>query len=292
MAGFLITGSAGFMGRHLSRELCEAGHEVPDAGLDITDYSACERVVREIAPDYVIHLAAISHVAHGSTEDFYKVNVVGTDNLLGAIAALPVPPRKVVLASSANIYGNAAGDAPIPESAPLRPANHYGVSKAAMEMVAAMYADRLPITIVRPFNLTGPGQSPSFLIPKLVEAFVSGASAVTLGNLDVSRDFSDVRDIARYFRVLAESAPAGTTVNLCSGVTWSFRNVFDTLAEITGHRPEIITDPALVRANEIKVLTGDRSRLSSLLGPEDAGARDFTETLRWMVDSRRAVPAP
>lgn len=283
MACFLITGLSGFTGRHLEVELRARGHAVVGITVDLTEPTAVAEAVACENPDYVIHLAAISHVAHGSTDDFSKVNVVGTENLLKALAALPAPPRKVLLASSANIYGNAAGDAPIPESARVSPENHYGVSKAAMEVVAATYADRLPIVVVRPFNFTGVGQSQSFLVPKLVAAFATRAPSVMLGNLDVARDFSDVRDIVRYIRILAETAPAGSTVNLCSGKTLSFRRVFDLLVELTGHRPAIVCDSALMRGNEIKVLSGDRTRLARLLGDEASSVHDFRDTLSWML---------
>lgn len=289
MPRFLVSGLDGFIGKHLERELVAHGHEVVGPFFELTKPEVVGEAVAKASPEYVIHLAAISHVAHGAIEDFYKVNVIGTDNLLCALSKLQQKPKKVVLVSSANLYGNAAGDAPIAEIARVAPSNHYGVSKAAMELVADTYADRLPLVIVRPFNLTGVGQSPTFLIPKLVAAFAMNAPSIKLGNLDVARDFSDVRDVVRYMRLLAEMAPVGTTVNLCSGTTWSFQKIFDTLVELSGHRPAVIQDSELMRGNEIKVLAGDRTRLSATLGAADFDPRPFRETLSWMLQSWREV---
>jgi len=281
MSLFFVTGLSGFTGRYLEKELLEHGHTVVGARSDLRDATALHSEVREINPDCVIHLAAISNVAHGETEDFYKVNVVGTDNLLFALASSPKPPARVLLAGSANIYGNVQVSAPIAESAKVSPANHYGISKAAMEMVASTYADALPITVVRLFNFTGCGQSQAFLVPKMVEAFASRAPELVLGNLDVRRDFSDVRDMVRYMRLLTSASGICGTINLCSGTTFSLHEVFDELCLLSGHRPKIVSNPALRRGNEIMTLLGDRSLLNSILGLA-AHARDFRETLGWM----------
>ena len=182
MTRTLVTGAAGFTGRYLAHALAERGHEVhglvhmhePNlAGIvraheaDLTDQDALKKVVAEVRPDHVVHLAAIAFVAHGDIEQMYRTNVVGTRQLLDALAESPATPSSVLIASSANIYGNAR-EGVLDESVPAAPANDYGVSKVATEYVAKLYASRLPITVLRPFNYTGRGQSIDFLLPKIV----------------------------------------------------------------------------------------------------------------------------
>ena len=157
---------------------------------DLTDKAAVADQVQQAQADTVVHLAAISFVGNADDAAFYSVNVTGCINLLSACAALPQKPRKVLLASSANIYGNCA-NSPIGEEQTPAPVNHYGTSKLAMEHLARTYADRLPLVITRPFNYTGPGQGKQFLIPKLVEHFARKAPQIELGNLHVEREFND-----------------------------------------------------------------------------------------------------
>ena len=239
----LVTGGRGFTGRYVTRELERAGYEVVglshdgDAAtgeaVDILDRNALRKAVARIAPDAVVHLAAIAFVAHGDVDAIYRVNVLGTRNLLEALAALPVPPGIVVLASSANIYGNAAVE-PITEAVLPAPANDYAVSKLAMEYMAKLWMDKLPIVVARPFNYTGVGQSEQFLLPKIVAHFRRGERTIELGNTGVSRDFSDVRDVARAYAKLVEARPAGATFNLCSGVGRSLDEALELMAGIAG----------------------------------------------------------
>ncbi len=226
-----------------------------------------------------MHLAAISFVAHGDVDEVYRTNIVGTRNLLEALAGAHTRPRSVVLASSANIYGNAAVE-PIGEDTPPAPANDYAVSKVAMEQMARLWMDRLSITLVRPFNYTGVGQSENFLIPKLVAHFKRGAKFIELGNTGVARDFSDVRDVARAYAALVVKAPAGMTVNVCSGVAHSLDDVLTMMATIAGYAIEVRINPAFVRANEVKRLVGSNARLHALSGM--APSIPLEETLRWM----------
>jgi len=168
----LVTGCSGFTGRYVVEALVEAGHTVIDAEgagsrFDLTQPTTVSAAIRAARPDYVIHLAAVSFVGHGDAAAFYAVNTVGTANLLEAILAEGIEPRRVVVASSANVYGNADAE-PILESTPLAPVNHYAASKLAMEHIARSYSDRLPIVLTRPFNYSGVGQDESFLVPKLV----------------------------------------------------------------------------------------------------------------------------
>ena len=289
MGWVLVTGCSGFTGHHLSQRLKAAGHDVfdPEAEgrtFDLTRPATLAPVIAEARPDYVIHLAAQSFVAHDDASAFYRVNTVGTTNLLDALLANGTRLRRVVLASSANVYGNAADD-PITEATPAAPVNHYAASKVAMELLAATYADRLPIVITRPFNYTGPGQSPQFLVPKLVEHFAERRPTIELGNLDVVRDFSDVRAVVEaYVRLLSVEQPP-PVVNLCSGVGRSLRQIVDDLTELSGHRIEIRVNPAFVRASEVHRLVGSASTLRAALG--DLPCQDFRETLAWMLAARR-----
>lgn len=288
----LVTGAGGFTGRYLVEELQAHGWEVwglghtapPDGArfiqADLLDANGLQAAVEEVAPDAVFHLAAIAFVGHGSPADFYQVNVAGTRNLLQALASLSRPPQSVLLASSANVYGNAA-QGMLPESTPFNPTNDYAVSKVAMEMMARLWQDKLPLVVVRPFNYTGVGQSPDFLVPKIVDHFRRRASSIELGNLQVWRDFSDVRDVVQAYRLLADISPAGKTVNICSGRTHSLLEVVDMARTITGHELDVRVNPAFVRANEVETLYGDATRLAQLLG--DWSPRPFADTLGWML---------
>lgn len=290
----LITGANGFTGRYLSAELGGNGYEVLGVGsaesaqaghwrIDLADVEGLRDLLKQVQPDIVIHLAALAFVGHGEADDFYRVNVLGTRHLLEAIADSGKRPRSVLLASSANVYGNASAGA-LDESTPPAPANDYAVSKLAMEYMARLWAERLPITIARPFNYTGVGQASNFLLPKIVEHFRQRATRIELGNLDVSRDFSDVRTVVHLYKRMIESpAGIGGTYNISSGEAYSLQDVLDICSDLTGHRIEVVVNPAFVRANEVKVLRGDNERLRRLVG--DWQAPTLRETLAWMLDA-------
>jgi nucleoside-diphosphate-sugar epimerase len=284
----LLTGGSGFTGRYLSQRLLADGYDVVDpeasGAFDLAEAPAVRSAIEEANPDFVIHLAALSFVGHGDPSGFYRVNTVGTINLLDALAALAERPRRVLLASSANVYGNATDD-PITEQTPASPVNHYAASKLAMEHLAAAYRDRLPICITRPFNYTGVGQRPDFLVPKLVGHFADRKPVIELGNLDVTRDFSDVRAVTEaYMRLLGTDAPPPLT-NICSGVGRSLRWILSELEHLSGHRLEVRTNPALVRAQEVHRLVGSASTLTAAVGP--LPYQDFRETLAWMLEAQR-----
>jgi nucleoside-diphosphate-sugar epimerase len=291
----LLTGCHGFTGRYVAAELEADGYEIiglahdgdpPRAGVlraNLLDREAVRRAVDEARADAVIHLAAIAFVAHGDVDEIYRTNIVGTRNLLEALAAVEHGPRSVVLASSANIYGN-AGMGPIDEDTPPAPANDYAVSKCAMEQMARLWMERLPVTLVRPFNYTGVGQSESFLIPKIVAHFRRGDRVIELGNTDVARDFSDVRDVARAYAAIVARAPAGEVVNICSGTAHTLGEVLEMMTRIADYTIEVRVNPAFVRSNEVKRLVGSNARLRALTG--FAPAIPLQETLRWMFAAR------
>ncbi|MPM15124.1 GDP-6-deoxy-D-talose 4-dehydrogenase [bioreactor metagenome] len=295
MQRVLITGVNGFTGDYLTRELEQCGWEVWGLGsrpsperpryrnVDLLDGSALMDWVQEVRPQAVVHLAAIAFVGHSDARAFYDVNVVGTRNLLAALAGLESEcrPRRVLLASSANVYGNTTEGA-LSENTLPNPANDYAVSKLAMEYMARLWMDKLPITITRPFNYTGVGQSGSFLLPKIVSHFRRKADVIELGNMEVWRDFSDVRDVVAAYRALLDcDAAVGQVVNVCSGRLISLREVLQMAQGITGHEMEAITNPAFVRANEVKTLCGDASRLRELVGIWNP--RPLEDTLSWML---------
>jgi nucleoside-diphosphate-sugar epimerase len=289
----LITGLRGFTGYYVARELEAAGYRVfgtampgaasgPDVfAVDLCDRAAVAAMVEQVQPDVVVHLAGIAFVAHSDVEQIYRVNLVGTRHLLEALAGAGHKASSVLLASSANIYGN-AGVPVIGEDVAPAPANDYAVSKLAMEYMARLWMDKLPIVIVRPFNYTGRGQGEHFLLPKIVAHFRRRERRIELGNLAVARDFSDVRMVARSYRRLLAAAPDGEVFNVCSGRSNSLAEVIDLCAEIAGYRIEVQVNPAFVRANDVLTLAGSNEKLARVIGPLDPPV--LMDTLRWMVE--------
>jgi nucleoside-diphosphate-sugar epimerase len=290
----LITGIDGFTGRYLAATLSDAGHEViglsrkaaNDAASttyegDLGDVAGLTELIASVRPEAVVHLAAISFVAHGDVGEIYRTNLIGTRNLLEAIAKQRSEVKSVILASSANIYGNSRGGK-LDETTQPAPANEYAVSKLAMEYMAKLFLDRLPIVIVRPFNYTGVGQAENFLLPKIVSHIRRRAPVIELGNLDVARDFSDVRTVAHYYlRLLECPAAAGGTYNVCSGTPHTLQDMLALVREISGHEFEVQVNSAFVRENDVKVLLGDPSKLVHTVGT--VPVVPLRETLRWML---------
>lgn len=276
MKKVLLTGVDGFTGKYVARELMEKGYQVvglvhknagPDqVACDLTDKQAVKDCLSQVRPDYLLHLAALSFVGHSDQKAFYDVNVFGALNLLEMAKELGLTFNKVIFASSANIYGNPVGIEKIDESVVPAPVNHYAMSKLAMEHMAKLWFDDVPLIITRPFNYTGPGQAEQFLIPKIVSHFKRQAAEIELGNIDVFRDFSDVRDIAKAYVCLLESDVRSQVVNLCSGHVYSLSSMIEKMEVIAGYKIEVKVNPAFVRANEIKVLGGDNAKLVALTG--------------------------
>ena len=206
---------------------------------------------------------------------------MGTRNLLDMLARANTPPECTILASSANVYGNSKLEV-LSEDSPVNPVNDYAVSKLAMEYMAKTFMDRLPIVITRPFNYTGIGQDKRFLIPKIIFHYGARRDVIQLGNLDVHRDFSDVRDVARAYFALAGSQAAGEIINICSGTTISLGTVLEKVESISGHSLKVEINPKLIRKNEVKYLAGDPSKLHTFL-PLTPG-RDITATISWMIN--------
>ena len=299
MVRALITGIEGFTGKYLADDLRLRGYDVFGLSFgtdsdalsssvvicDINDPLSVSLAVDYVKPDVIVHLAAISFVAHGDVNAIYQTNIVGTRNLLDAASKLASKPSGVLLASTANIYGNSDVEM-LGEHLLPAPANDYAVSKLAMEYTARLWADKLPVTIVRPFNYTGVGQSINFLLPKIVDHFKRRAPVIELGNLDVVRDFSDVRTVVSCYRQLIERKSGFANVdafNICSGVGHSLLEAIEMMREISGHSPEIRINPEFVRVNEVKKLVGSRAKLESAIGPVES--IPLQDTLRWMYEA-------
>jgi GDP-4-dehydro-6-deoxy-D-mannose reductase len=271
----LITGGKGFVGQWLAAHLKDHGDEVAviDIETDVADGTAVRRVMHDVAPDAIYHLAAMTHVGE-SWEDpsqVLRVNVLGTAEVLAA--ARTRPDARVLVVSSAEVYGVVGPEQlPLGESTPTAPASPYAASKLAAEAVAlqAWRGYRQPVIVVRPFNHIGPGQSPNFFVPalakRIVEARRSGAGSLRVGTLTTRRDFTDVRDVVAAYRLLIERGAPGEVYNVCSGRDVAMSEVAMELLALAGADLTLVTDPALVRPVDVPVLRGDAGRLLAATG--------------------------
>lgn len=291
----LITGIAGFTGQYLSSYFRAQGYEVFGTVIDgsedeahfvcdLRDSDAVKSVIEKVQPTHVIHMAAVSFVGESNASLIYDVNVIGTCNLLDGLSLLTTPPKKVILASSATVYGD-QGCEVLDESMCPKPVNHYGCSKLVMEQMASNYKNKLPIIITRPFNYTGSGQEPHFLIPKIVSHYQEGKKKIELGNLHVEREFNDIRDVCAIYAALMESDISDATANLCTGRGIALLSVIEMMNEIAGYEIEVRVNPAFVRPNEIKRLVGSSTKLEALIG--DIPLRPFRDTLETMYNSSK-----
>ncbi len=291
MKKVLITGIDSFTGNHLSKYLEKYGYSVYGTSLfnsgekkylcDITKKDDILKVLKEIKPDYLIHLSAISFAAHENIQDFYSVNTVGTTNILDAFLELGLNPKKIILASSATVYGNQNKEV-LDESLCPKPANHYGASKYAMECLASGYFDKLPILITRPFNYTGIGQAEHFLIPKIVKYFKDKKEIIELGNLDVKREFNDINFVCEVYKELLECEAISEIINIASQNPISLLEIIDKMNKIAGYNIKVEVNPAFVRKDEIKTLCGSSKKLFELVG--SIKQRTFEDILRSMIE--------
>ncbi len=302
----LITGASGFAGSWLCRECAAAGDEVvalsrsgstPDGcgqgvTVDLRDAAAVTSAVQSARPEVVYHLAALTSVGRSweAPAETLSENLVGSVNLLEALRTIAAEAR-VVWVSSCEVYGEPAV-LPVAEGAPLRPANPYAVSKAAGEQLAHVYVEAygLPIVRVRPFSHSGPGQARIFLLSNLARQAAEGrrsgsrALRIVTGNPHTRRDFTDVRDIARAYRLLGCRAMGEDVFNVSSGVSVSATDQVALLAELVAPLElEHVIDPSRVRAREVMDLRGDHSRLSALTGwePRISLRQTMSDTIAW-----------
>jgi GDP-4-dehydro-6-deoxy-D-mannose reductase len=299
----LVTGATGFVGRWLTEEFLANGHHVIAAPgsreLDITDAGAVSNLVRAAGPEAIAHLAGIAYAGDASRDPAraLEVNVGGTRAVVEAAAAAGRVP--VLVSGSSDVYGTPdQADLPLRESAPLRAAKPYGLSKLAQERAAVEEGHRLgvPVVVTRSFNHTGPGQRPDFVAPalaaRILQAKVEGDDEVVVGALDVRRDIGDVRDVARAYRLLLEGlasaqVPDGSIVNVATGLHVSIREVFELICDIAGVQVTPRVDPDLLRANDPGLIVGSADRLRHLTGWSPRISLD--QTLRDLVESLRVV---
>lgn len=261
----LVTGADGFTGRHLIEMLKKMKYCFHALRSDLSDKHALIAELSCIKPTHVIHLAGISSVTHEDLEAFYKINLFGTLNLLEALKALPIKPKSILLASSANIYGN-ADICSIDETVPPNPQNHYAMSKLAMEYMSKSYLDYLPIFYVRPFNYTGKGQSPEFVVSKIADHFRRKASFIDLGRIDVKREYNNVIKVCEIYLELLKKAIPGEFYNICSGTVYSLMEIIEAFEHFFGYKIKINKNPDLIRKNEIVSLRGCSKKLEGCVG--------------------------
>jgi nucleoside-diphosphate-sugar epimerase len=271
-----VTGLEGFTGRYVKEALEARGFEVVGIKSDIMNYESLTSELANMKPDAVLHLAAISFPAHGDYKEIYDVNLHGSVNLLRAIKKQK-SIKKTILASSSNVYGAVGGS--ISESVCPQPINHYGISKLAMEYAAV--AEGVECIITRPFNYTGVGQAEHFLVPKIVSHFAQKKESIELGNIDVYRDFSDVRWVGGIYASLVESSATSGVLNICSGRAVSLKYIIECLEKLAKYKIEIKINPAFVRINEIEIISGDMGKLRSIL-PTISSSIKIEDTLELM----------
>jgi len=289
----LITGINGFTGIHLERHLSKNGFDVYGTVIDtpkfknhfqcdITHKTEIKNVISNIKPDYVVHIAAISFVGESNASLIYDVNVMGTENILQTLVDENITPKKIIVVSSATVYGN-QGKEILDESMCPKPVNHYGISKLAMEHMTANYFKHFDIIITRPFNYTGIGQAEHFLIPKIVSHFKDKKETIELGNIDVQREFNDVGYVCDIYNHLLLSDIHSDTINIASNRGIKLLDVIDQMNIIAGYNINVEVNPAFVRKDEINSLTGSTDKLTSLLGKMEQ--KEFIETLKDMYNT-------
>jgi GDP-4-dehydro-6-deoxy-D-mannose reductase len=268
----LVTGAAGFVGRHLLEHLRVSGDDAigVDRECDVTDARSVFDILESVRPDAIYHLAALTAVgaSWSNPVEYTRVNVLGTKNVLDG-ASRVVPESSVVLVSSADVYGVVrAEDLPLVESFRVAPANPYASSKVEAEHVGhdAVRERAQRVLIARPFNHVGPGQSTNFVVPaivdRLLQALADGADEIVVGDLSTRRDFSDVRDVVRAYRLLVEHGLSGEVYNIASGVDVGLFDIAQRLVAEIAPRVRLRTDESLIRPVEIPVSCGSYAKLT------------------------------
>ena len=306
----LVTGVAGFAGSHLAEFLIRDGFETHGvdvserslrafaaalkraklAQCDVRDRERLNRIVSEIAPDLVFHLAGVASVLECERNPTLamEVNIIGSCNLLDAVRD-NAPGVRTLVVSSSEVYGKVAPEHfPIAEDVPVKPANFYSVTKASVEMLSMLYSEKygMDIVILRPFNHVGPRQSPAFVCADFAAQIARierglAPPQLRVGDLSVERDFTDVRDMVRGYAVAARRARGGETYNLCSGRSVRIEDVLKTLLEYAEVPIEVQRDPDKFRTSEIPVVVGSAEKFRRTTGwsPEMPLATTLHDTL-------------
>ena len=279
----LVTGASGFTGKHLQFVAMAHGLRVVCLTSDVRDMDALKAEIAPTDPAYVVHLAGISNTQCEDRRLLQEVNVQGTHNLLQALVDTGKTPQRVLLASSVLVYGSSP-TSPVTEDHDLVPFNPYAASTIDMEAAASKFSSRLPVCVVRPFNYSGVGQSTSFLIPKLVDHFANKRKTIELGNIDVRREFNDVRYVCEVYVRLLLADRCDRVYNVCCGRAYTIKDVLRTLETTTGHKILVEINPNFVRANDIMFLYGSTERLEATIGSQLSSGDMLREMLAWMVD--------
>ncbi|MEE2767920.1 MAG: GDP-mannose 4,6-dehydratase [Actinomycetota bacterium] len=302
----LVTGSAGFVGQYLVAHLESCGDTVTttdriDGGPDLLDSPGIANLIAAAAPEVVFHLAGQADVAASWNDPVgtLRANAEGTMNVLAA--AREVGASRVITVTSADVYGTVAtNDLPVGEETPMRPVSPYAASKAAGDLVAlqAHLGHGQDVIRARSFNHLGRGQSDRFACPALASRIAkneqSGDAVVQVGNLDARRDFTDVRDVVRAYRMLALDGRAGTAYNVCSGQAVAISEIAKRLLSMAVHPMRLEPDQSLLRPTDVAELRGDPSRLQSHTGwvPEYALDDTLAEVLEdWRERLSADLPA-
>jgi len=276
-----VTGAEGFSGRYLCAYLKNLGYEVFEAttqNCDICDTKSIKDALK-FDPDFVIHLAGISF-APSDAELIFKVNFAGSKNLLDALGEQRKKPKRVILASSASVYG-AQEAGVLSENLTPHPLSAYAKSKLKMENLAKDYD--LDILITRPFNYTGAGQSVNFLIPKIVSHFKRNASVIKLGNLTPKREYNNVLDVVKIYEKLLNLKTGERIFNIGSGKGYGIGEILDFMREISGRDIKVEQNPAFMRADEPEEITADTARLEA--NGLNLCKTHIKQTLKWMYEN-------
>jgi len=290
----LVTGADGFVGRHLVAHLSESGDDVRgiDREHDVTNAAIMRDVFGDVRPDVTYHLAALTHVGDSweHASEFTRVNVVGTQRVLDASFAV-VPKATTLVVSSSEVYGIVGeDDQPLHESFRVAPANPYSASKVEAERVAheALRTRNQRVIVTRPFNHLGPGQAPTFIVPALVtrllDAREGGMDEISVGDLSTRRDFSDVRDVVRAYRLLAQLGVTGEIYNVASGHDVAISDIAHQLVDAIAPHVRLVADSTLFRPKEIPISRGSFEKLNQATGwspsiPLHVSLRDVIDDL-------------
>ena len=293
----LITGAAGFVGRHLTTHLESHGDQVHgvdrDTGPDLLDADGCTALLDELRPDAVYHLGGFSDVggSWNTPNATFRVNAEGTLNVLQACVSAGV--QRVVAVSSADVYGRVTmSELPLTEDNPLRPVSPYAASKIAADYLAlqAHLGYGLEVMRVRAFNHLGTGQTNRFVAPALAERIalneLEGGEVVPVGNMTPRRDFTDVRDVVRAYRLLIENGEPGEAYNVCSGHDIAISELADRLVAKAARPMRLEGDPSLQRPVDVPVLRGDYTQLNKATGWEPE--IDLDQTLSDLLEEWRS----